>query len=42
MSTSTLSDGSLDEGTFAVEDGSGVVDGYFFEGYSFVARHHYN
>ncbi|VDK83536.1 unnamed protein product [Litomosoides sigmodontis] len=32
MSTSTLSDGSLDEGTFAVEDGSGVVDGYFFEG----------
>uniref|UniRef100_A0A0R3RFD3 S-adenosylmethionine decarboxylase proenzyme n=1 Tax=Elaeophora elaphi TaxID=1147741 RepID=A0A0R3RFD3_9BILA len=32
MSTSTLSDGSLDEGTFAVEDMPGVMDDYFFEG----------
>lgn len=42
MSTSTLSDGSLDEGTFAVEDVSGVIENYFFEGYSFVLRHHYS
>uniref|UniRef100_A0A915PPH5 adenosylmethionine decarboxylase n=1 Tax=Setaria digitata TaxID=48799 RepID=A0A915PPH5_9BILA len=32
MSTSTLSDGSLDEGTFAVDDVSGIVEDYFFEG----------
>ncbi|CAG9536003.1 unnamed protein product [Cercopithifilaria johnstoni] len=32
MSTSTLSDGSLNEGTFAAEDVPGVIDDYFFEG----------
>lgn len=35
----STSDGSLDEGTFPVEDVSGVIDDYFFEGYSFILRY---
>ncbi|VDM07367.1 unnamed protein product [Wuchereria bancrofti] len=32
MSTSTLSGDSVDENTFAIEDVSGAIDDYFFEG----------